>query len=178
MTLLRIVFIIFFIISLDFCCQILEHTWKSTLIIFFFRLILIFFARSAYRNVLNVSSYVRLDGEILEIITVRQFPPIESLSNRVNFEFLYARSIKKEVSDSYPLLNMKTKTSKIASIKKSQIWHQKVHFKVQINFFHILRSTNFGAETTMKQKSIIPFFPMKAWKKISLKSRVLKKNWW
>ena len=104
----------------NFSCQRLEHTWKSTLIIFFFRLIFIFLARSAYLNVLYVSSYVRLDGETLEIITVRQFPPIESLSNRVNFEFLYARSIKKRVSDSYPLLDIKNKITKRASIKKGQ----------------------------------------------------------
>ena len=30
-----------------------------------------------------------LEGEIFEIMTVRQFPPIESFNNLVNFEFLY-----------------------------------------------------------------------------------------
>ena len=108
------------LLELNFFCQSLEHTWKSTLIIFFFRLIFIFLARSAYRNVLYVSSYVRLDGETLEIITVRQFPPIESLSNRVNFEFLYARSIKKRVSDNYPLLNIKTKITKKLALKNAK----------------------------------------------------------
>jgi hypothetical protein len=32
---------------------------------------------------------VRLEGEIFEIITVRQLPPIESFNKRVSLEFRY-----------------------------------------------------------------------------------------
>ena len=76
---------------------------------FFFRFILIFLALSAYfrlkqKNfnlcpslkpfkdisyVLKVSSNVSELGLTLAIITVRQFPPMESLRSLVNLEFLY-----------------------------------------------------------------------------------------
>lgn len=50
---------------------------------------LILFALSAYLSVLYESSYDKLEGDILAIITVLQFPPSESFRILVNLESRY-----------------------------------------------------------------------------------------
>jgi len=62
--------------------------WKSTLSVFLFTVVLIYFALSAYLRVFLVSSNAVHAGLILQIMTVRQLPPSESFSNLVSFESL------------------------------------------------------------------------------------------
>ena len=63
--------------------------WCFTLRTFLVTVVLICFARSAYFNVLIVSSNDDPGGATLHSMTVRQLPPSESLSSRVSLESRY-----------------------------------------------------------------------------------------